>query len=127
MRFGPAFKHDLVTGRTEAHDFGPDRVALDSAEDDGYVMTYVYDANRDRSDVVIWSATEFGAEPLAVIELPVRVPFGFHGDWIAELDLPGRQGGQATDHTARKDQRLHRADPPHRRYVPGVHLAIATG
>jgi carotenoid cleavage dioxygenase-like enzyme len=91
MRFGPAFKHDLVTGRTEVHDFGPSRVALepvfvprtiDSAEDDGYVMTYVYDANRDRSDVVIWSATEFAAEPLAVIELPVRVPFGFHGDWI---------------------------------------------
>jgi hypothetical protein len=23
---------------------------------------------------------------LAVVELPVRVPFGFHGDWIADQD-----------------------------------------
>ena len=92
MRFGPAFKHDLVTGRTEVHDFGPGRVALEpvfvprtinSAEDDGYVMAYVYDARRDRSDIVIWSATDFAAKPLAIIELPVRVPFGFHGDWVA--------------------------------------------
>jgi carotenoid cleavage dioxygenase-like enzyme len=92
MRFGPAFKHDLVSGQTEVHHFGPGRVALkpvfvpraiDAAEDDGYVMAYVYDAGRDRSDAVIWSATEFTAAPLAVIELPVRVPFGFHGDWIA--------------------------------------------
>jgi carotenoid cleavage dioxygenase len=54
----------------------------DAAEDDGYVMAYVYDAHRDRSDVVIWSAQDFSAQPLATIELPVRVPFGFHGDWV---------------------------------------------
>jgi carotenoid cleavage dioxygenase-like enzyme len=91
MRFGAAFKHDVQTACTEIHDFGPGRMSLepvfvprtaDAAEDDGYVMAYVYDAHRDRSDVVIWSAQDFSAQPLATIELPVRVPFGFHGDWV---------------------------------------------
>jgi carotenoid cleavage dioxygenase-like enzyme len=57
--FGPAFKHDVQTARTEVHDFGPGRLSLEpvfvprtayAAEDDGYVMAYVYDENRDRSD-----------------------------------------------------------------------------
>ena len=53
-------------------------------EDDGYVMAYVFDAQRNASDVVILSAQDFTGPPLAVVELPVRVPFGFHGDWIPD-------------------------------------------
>jgi carotenoid cleavage dioxygenase len=92
---GPAFKHDLLTGRTEVQDFGGShRMSLEpifipespSAEEgEGYMMAYVYDAKRDRSDVVIWSAQDFAGRPIATIELPVRVPFGFHGDWIATV------------------------------------------
>ena len=55
-----------------------------TGEDDGYVMAYVFNAQRNASDIVILSAQDFGAEPLAVVELPVRVPFGFHGDWIPD-------------------------------------------
>jgi carotenoid cleavage dioxygenase len=93
MIFGPALKHDVRAATTEAHDFGPGRASLEPVfvpragrtdEDDGYVMAYVYDAARDASDVVILAAQDFTAPPLAVIELPVRVPFGFHGDWIAD-------------------------------------------
>jgi carotenoid cleavage oxygenase len=92
ITFGPAFKHDMRTGTTQVHDFGAQRMSLEPvfvprgpevAEDDGYVMTYVYDADRGRSDVVILSAQDFSGAPLATIELPVRVPFGFHGDWVA--------------------------------------------
>lgn len=90
---GPLYKHDVLDGRTEAHDFGagvsslePVFVPRDGAtgEDDGYVMAYTYDAKRNTSDVVILSAQDFTGEPLAVIELPVRVPFGFHGDWVPD-------------------------------------------
>jgi len=91
--FGPAMKHDVRAARTEVHDFGLGRASLEPVfvpraggvqEDDGYVLAYVYDAGRDASDVVILSAQDFTGPPLAVIELPVRVPFGFHGDWIAD-------------------------------------------
>jgi len=93
LRFGPAYKHDLKSGRTEVHDFGPGRQTLEPvfiaragamAEDDGWVVSYVYDAGRDASDVVILDARGFADEPVAVISLPVRVPFGFHGNWLAD-------------------------------------------
>jgi carotenoid cleavage dioxygenase len=88
---GPALKHDLVAGRTEEHHYGDGRVTLEpvfvpregaKAEDDGWIMSYVYDATTDRSDVVILDAQDFAGEPVATIHLPVRVPFGFHGNWV---------------------------------------------
>jgi len=89
----PAYKHDMHNARTEVHDFGPGCVSLEpvfvpradaTEEDDGYMMAYVYNGRRAASDVVIWSAQDFSGPPLAIIELPVRVPFGFHGDWFPD-------------------------------------------
>jgi carotenoid cleavage dioxygenase-like enzyme len=53
-------------------------------EDDGYLMAYVFNGERNASGVVILSAQDFAGTPLAVVELPVRVPFGFHGDWVSD-------------------------------------------
>jgi carotenoid cleavage dioxygenase-like enzyme len=90
---GPALKHDLTAGETHAHEYGPGRVTLEpvfvprpgaTAEDEGWVMSYVYDATTDRSDVVILDAQDFTGDPVATIHLPVRVPFGFHGSWLPD-------------------------------------------
>jgi len=54
-----------------------------SAEDDDWLMAYVHDAATERCDVVIRQAQDLG-NPVATIHLPVRVPFGFHGSWIAD-------------------------------------------
>jgi carotenoid cleavage dioxygenase-like enzyme len=51
-------------------------------EDDGYLMTYVFDATTNESDFVIYDASSMSAEPVASVHLP-RVPFGFHGNWVA--------------------------------------------
>jgi carotenoid cleavage dioxygenase-like enzyme len=89
---GGLIKHDLVEGRTEIHDQGSARSFLEAvfvprhaeaAEDDGWVMAYAYDADKDSSDVVILNAQDFSGEPAATIHLPRRVPFGFHGNWVA--------------------------------------------
>lgn len=50
-------------------------------EDDGYLLTYVYDAASDSSELVIMDAASMDAEPVAVVALP-RIPSGFHGSWI---------------------------------------------
>jgi carotenoid cleavage dioxygenase-like enzyme len=50
-------------------------------EDDGYLITYVYDSDSDRSECVIFDAATMSNDPIASIELP-RVPSGFHGSWI---------------------------------------------
>ena len=39
---------------------------------------------RDRStEVVVLDARDIAAAPLARVKLPRRVPFGFHGSWLA--------------------------------------------
>jgi carotenoid cleavage dioxygenase len=95
LEHGPALKHDLVNHKTEVHEYGPGRVTLepvfvprapDAEEDDGWILSYVYDANTDKSDVVILHAQDFQGEPVATIHLPQRVPFGFHGNWVPDPD-----------------------------------------
>jgi carotenoid cleavage dioxygenase len=51
-----------------------------SPEDDGVLMGFVYDASTDRSDLVILDAASL--EKIAAVHLPVRIPFGFHGNWL---------------------------------------------
>ena len=95
VTFGPAMKHDLVRGITEVHDFGAGRATQEpvfvrrpgaAVEDEGWILSYVYDAESGLTDVVILDAQSFSAPPVAVIRLPVRVPFGFHGGWVPDLD-----------------------------------------
>ena len=94
FRFEALLKHDLREGRTERHEQGPARAFMepvfvprspDADEDDGWLLAYTYDADANRSDVVILEARDFSAAPVATIHLPVRVPFGFHGNWIPDL------------------------------------------
>jgi carotenoid cleavage dioxygenase len=89
----PLLKHDLQRGTTQEHDFGAGRVpgegvfvprGPDADEDDGWVMSIVYDGTSDSSELVILDAQDFGAAPVAHVHLPQRVPFGFHGNWVAD-------------------------------------------
>jgi carotenoid cleavage dioxygenase len=89
-------KYDLATGGVEEHRFGPGGVpgegvfvpADDDADEDaGYVLTYVYDAGRDGSDLVILDASDFAGPPVATVALPQRVPFGFHGSWVGNRQV----------------------------------------
>ena len=45
-------------------------------------MSYVYNAAGDASQLVIIDATDVAAGPVARIELPQRVPYGFHAAWV---------------------------------------------
>ena len=51
-------------------------------------MGYVYDDARNTSQLMILDATRMDAKPVATIELPRRVPHGFHGSWIRRRELP---------------------------------------
>ncbi|MFP6656515.1 MAG: carotenoid oxygenase family protein [Myxococcota bacterium] len=93
MTLGGLKKHDLKQGTSELHNEGDDRIFMEpvfvpespnAGEDEGWIMAYVYDRARDASDVVIFHAQDFEAPPVATIRLPQRVPFGFHGNWVAD-------------------------------------------
>ena len=51
----------------------------------------VHRAAEDRSDLLILDAQDIAGEPEAVLELPVRVPAGFHGSWVGEAGCRVKQ------------------------------------
>jgi carotenoid cleavage dioxygenase len=88
---GSILKYDRQTGERTEISFGPGRVGGEpvfvpstnpKSEDDGYLMTYLHDAESDTSSFVIMDAATMDNTPVASVALP-RVPSGFHGSWIA--------------------------------------------
>jgi len=80
----------------EVYAYGPGRFGMeavfvprtpDSAEDDGWLMTYVSDMTTRTADVVILHAQDLAAGPVATIHIPHRVPIGFHGNWIPDSEM----------------------------------------
>ena len=89
-------KQDLDEAGKECYAYGPGRFGMeavfvprtpDSAEDDGWLMTYVSDMTTKTSEVVILHAQDLKAGPVATIHIPHRVPIGFHGNWIPDSEL----------------------------------------
>jgi all-trans-8'-apo-beta-carotenal 15,15'-oxygenase len=85
-------KVDHQTGELKIHDFGEGRFTSEpnftpkgenAAEDEGYLVSIVYNHAREKSEVVIVDAKELQHE-LAVIPLEHHVPFGFHGCFYDE-------------------------------------------
>ena len=55
-----------------------------SGEDGGFLLSYVYQPEIDQSEVLILNAQDMLGEPAARIQIPARVPAGFHGNWIGD-------------------------------------------
>lgn len=95
---GPLFdsvtKYDLARGASETtHAFGPGQVtgeavfAPDPAgrgEDDGWLLSLVYDERRTKTDLVVLDAHDL--TETARIHMPRRVPYGFHANWLPDQD-----------------------------------------
>lgn len=83
---------DLATGKRQLYELtGGDLTSepvftprsADAAEGDGWVTAVVWRAGENRSDLVVLEAQDVAKGPIAVAELPRRVPFGFHGNWVS--------------------------------------------
>jgi len=88
---GSLIKHDLQTGARSVHSFEPQRypgefvfVPADAraAEDEGWLIGLVVNANDQTTDLVILDAQDFTRAPCASVHIPHRVPPGFHGNWV---------------------------------------------
>lgn len=88
----PLYKHDLTRGTVARHDFGAGRIPGEAvfvprsdsaAEDDGWLLTYVYDLGSNTSELVVLDAADVAAAPRASVHLPAPVPMGLHSNWIA--------------------------------------------
>jgi carotenoid cleavage dioxygenase len=55
----------------------------DAPEGDGWLLTVAWRAGHRRSELLVLDTQDIGAGPVARVPLPDRVPFGFHGNWVA--------------------------------------------
>lgn len=55
----------------------------DTPEGDGWILAVVFRGAQARSDLLVLDALNVAAGPLATVEIPHRVPNGFHGNWLA--------------------------------------------
>lgn len=96
---GATLKTDFDTGTVTAFEYGTGRGGAEpifvpkdasTAEDDGWILTVVYDATTDSSELCILDASDFDRGEVARISLPQRVPYGFHGAWVSDHSVaPG--------------------------------------
>jgi carotenoid cleavage dioxygenase-like enzyme len=91
--FDAIVHYDKKSNNKTIHHFGAGSFPLEplfvpragsSMEGDGHLLSYVYREALNRSDLVILDAQHIDQEPIAVIQFPHRVPFGFHGCWVAK-------------------------------------------
>jgi carotenoid cleavage dioxygenase-like enzyme len=88
--FPELIQYDVLNQTSQVHRFrsgcyGGEAVVVPShaSAPDHYVMTWIFDQNKQTSDLLILNGSDFSAAPIAQIHLPVRVPMGLHGSWIA--------------------------------------------
>lgn len=97
-RFPGLVKYDLETGGYVAYSAGPQYFYNEAgfaprdnpqSEDDGYLVTLVWNPVDERSEVQIFDArgARIAEGPVARVILPRRVPHGFHATFVSEAVL----------------------------------------
>ncbi len=85
------YAYDLISGGERAvHRFPPGHTCGEAVfvpragtgENAGYLMTFAHDRGTGTSYLAILDATDLAAPPLAEVHVPVRIPAGFHGNWL---------------------------------------------
>lgn len=96
--FDGLVKHDSVTGTTQTYAYGEGRYGSEapfapadggSAEDDGYVITFVTDVRENRAELLIFDARDIAVGPICRALIPQRIPSGFHSCWAPGEHLVG--------------------------------------
>jgi len=85
-------RYDTIAGTEDIHHFGKGASAGEfvfaprlgsSDEGDGYAMTIVHPGGSATSELAIFAAGDIAAGPIARVEIPFRVPSGFHCNFYA--------------------------------------------
>lgn len=90
--FNGVMQYDYERGTSAQHTYGPSQVSGEhvfapdpdgTAENDGWLMSFVTDRETEASELAIIDARDVAAGPVARIQMRARVPIGFHANWFA--------------------------------------------
>jgi carotenoid cleavage dioxygenase len=90
VTFDGIARRDFDSGEVEQHSFDgrywideptfiPD--SDDAGEGEGWLVSYAFNRETHKSELLVVDATDISAGPVARVLLPRRVPHGFHGTW----------------------------------------------
>lgn len=86
--FGVIARYDNQTHTLTEANLGTNRYPMEpifapdpSNPDNGYVITVVFDGDRECSEVWVFDSDRLEQEPVCRLALPSIVPMGFHGTW----------------------------------------------
>lgn len=93
VKFNAIAHLDLKTGKRQVYELqGADMTSeavftprsTEAAEGDGWLTAVIWRADENRSDFAVFDAQDVAKGPIGLAEVPRRVPFGFHGNWVAD-------------------------------------------
>jgi carotenoid cleavage dioxygenase-like enzyme len=96
LLFDALIKYDYQKNSNKHYEYGEHRFGSEAAfaprtnaqsEDDGYLVTFVYDGRNDTSVLEIIDAQNFEKGAVAKIHIPQRVPIGFHACWVSQAEM----------------------------------------
>ncbi|NES86949.1 MAG: Apocarotenoid-15,15'-oxygenase [Moorea sp. SIO2B7] len=86
-------KLDLKSGERQLCSFAPQGYVSEpifvphpdaTEEDQGWLLTMLYDGSRHRSDLVILDGQNVDKDPVATLHLSHHIPYGLHGSWTPQ-------------------------------------------
>lgn len=95
--FNGFVKHDLDAGTSEQVSLADGRFGSEpvfaprlasTAEDDGYLVSFIIDQNRGTSECILIDAQHFAAGPVCRIALPHKMSSGTHACWTGRGESP---------------------------------------
>ncbi|BBC24652.1 carotenoid oxygenase family protein [Pseudanabaena sp. ABRG5-3] len=86
--FDAIARYDYQTNTVTEADLGTNRYPMEplfapdpTNPDKGYIITVVFDGDRECSEVWIFDSDHLDSDPVCRLALPSVVPMGFHGTW----------------------------------------------
>jgi carotenoid cleavage dioxygenase len=91
LAFKGLVKYDAEKGRRDVVDYGDDTFGSEAPfaprcgakdEDDGYLVSFTTRATDGHSECQVFDAGDIVAGPVCRVQIPDRIPAGFHATWI---------------------------------------------
>ncbi len=92
LNFNTLIHYDTSNGQRKTYDLGDSYMVGEPVfaprvggtdEGDGYVIMLAYHQPTDKSELMVFQASAIDDGPVATAKVPVRIPAGFHGSWVA--------------------------------------------